>query len=291
MNLKKFLIDNELESYPAGLGGCRANNSHFDICAYDIFVFDNRTGRDFIQYDDSYAIIHHTSTSASTSKDLLACERMCIIQDESWELRMHQAKVHSKREMLFTDLAKDRLIEALFYTRRTQDAIETSNMFAPIWQKCASYCLADAICLLNYQLPSPSHMLELFRILPKNSINEHIISVTETIDMERSTHTLLDRMFKSTIGFSDMVQLGLAQIITQKYKYFQRNSMPTDSYFYLGYTTKQNFERISSQNRHSDVFHVLKTALDIQTDTNSTDAHTRLVKTSCNVLLEDISRL
>lgn len=290
VDLKKMLSDNGLDSYPAGLGGCRATGTHFDSCGHDVFVFDGKSGCEVVWHGDSHAVIRHASLDAPDPKDLLSCEGIHIIQDESWDLKTRVSIVQSKRSAFFVDLARNRLVEALFYTRRTLNAINTSDAFAPFWQKCASYCLADAICLLNCRLPSPSHTLDLFRTFPKNSINEHILSVTQTVGMERATPTLLDRMLKSTIGFSDMIRPGISKIIVPKYEFFQRNSMPTDCYFYLGYLTRQNLEGIKGDPaRCRDLFHVLKTAFDAEADLGLLEAQANLVGDSCNSVLEVVS--
>ena len=49
----------------------------------------------------------------------------------------------------FIDYAKNCLIESMFCCQKTKEAIQTSDVFAPCWQKCASYYLADAISSLN----------------------------------------------------------------------------------------------------------------------------------------------
>ena len=290
VDLKKLLADNGLGLYPAGLGGCRVAGINFDSCGHDIFVFDGKSGHEVVWHGKSYVVIRHASMYAHSSGDLLACDGIRIIQDESWDLKMHTSAVQAKRSVLFVDLARDRLIEALFCTRRALNAIDASDVFAPFWQKCASYCLADAICLLNYRLPSPSHMLDLFRTFPKNSVNEHISSVTQTIGMERATPTLLDRMLKSTIGFSDIIRPSDSKIIRSKYEFFLRNSMPTDCYFYLGYVNRQNFEEIKDDlSRRRDLFHILKTAFDAGADPGSLDVQANLVEASCNSILEAVS--
>ena len=57
--------------------------------------------------------------------------------------------------------------------------------------------------------------------------------------------TLLERMLKSTIGFSDLVEKNNhSKIIQKKYDFFIKNSMLSDCYFYLGYVNKENFIKI-----------------------------------------------
>ena len=62
MDLKKFIEEQSLMNFPVGLGGCRATNSFFDSCDYDITIFDNRSENEkIIIYDDSFVKIHHGS--------------------------------------------------------------------------------------------------------------------------------------------------------------------------------------------------------------------------------------
>ena len=136
-------------------------------------------------------------------------------------------------------------------------------------------------------------MLELFRKFEKNSINEHISIVTQTVGIERATPTLLERMLKSTIGFSDLVEKNdHSKIIQQNYDFFVKNSMLSDCYFYLGYVNKENFIKIKdSLNHKQDLFHILKTAFDVEADTNLLQQQSDLIYNSCTDILEIISRV
>jgi hypothetical protein len=201
------------------------------------------------------------------------------------------SKIDKKRSSLFNDFAKNSLIESMFCCQKTKEAIQTSDVFAPCWQKCASYYLADALSSLNRQRSSPSHMLGLLRKLKKSSINEYISVVTQTVGIERATPTLLERMLKSTIGFSDLVEKNNhSQIIQQKHDFFVENSMLSDCYFYFCYINKENFIKIkNSLNREQDLIHILKVAFDIEADSNLLLQQAELVQKSCNEILEIIS--
>ena len=98
-------------------------------------------------------------------------------------------------------------------------------------------------------------MLDSLRKLKKSSINEHISVVTQTVGIERATPTLLERMLKSTIGFSDLIEKNKhSQIIQQKHDFFVKNSMLSDCYFYLGYVNQENFIKIKDTlNREQDL--------------------------------------
>ena len=291
MNIEKLVAENGLSDFPIGLGGCRISDFHFDSCGYDLVVFDGKSEQEkIVKSGDEFALIHHASLSETQSKKLLQYDKLQIIQDESWDLRMLLSKINEKRSSLFADFAKNCLIESMFCCQKTKEAIQNSDVFAPCWQKCASYYLADAISSLNHQRSSSSHMLDLLRKLEKNSINEQISIVTQTVGIERATPTLLERMLKSTIGFSDLVEKNNhSQIIQQKYNFFLKNSMLSDCYFYFGYINKENFIKIKDTlNREQDLIYILKIAFDIEADSNLLLRQAELVQKSCNEIFENL---
>ena len=292
MNIKKFIVENGLSGFPIGLGGCRISNMSFDSCDYNIFIFDEKSESEkIIKYNDKLVMIHHASLSETRSDRLLQYDKLEIIHDESWELRMMLSKIHKKHVSLFSDFAKNCLIEAQFCCQKTRVAIESSDVFAPCWQKCATYYLADGISSINHHRLSPSHMLDLLRKLEKNIINDYISIVTQTVGIERVTPTLLERMLKSTIGFSDLVEKNNhSQIIQQKHDYFMKNSMLSDCYFYLGYINKENFIKIKDTlHREQDLIHILKIAFDIEGDYNLLRQQSELVQKSCNEIFGILS--
>jgi len=293
MDIKKFVVENGLSDFPIGLGGCRISDFYFDSCGYDVVVFDGKSEPEkIIKSGDEFVIIHHASLSETLSKKLLQYDKLQIIQDESWDLRMLLSKINEKHSSLFTDFAKNCLIESMFCCQKTKEATQTSDVFASCWQKCASYYLADAISSLNHQRSSSSHMLDLLRKFEKSPINEHISVVTQTVGIERATPTLLERMLKSTIGFSDLVEKNNhSQIIRQKHDFFLKNSMLSDCYFYFGYINKENFIKIKDTlNREQDLIHILKIAFDIEADSNLLLQQAELIQKSCNEILEIVSR-
>jgi hypothetical protein len=293
MNYEDLIEAKGWSEYPVGLSGCRMTNSSFDPCDYDITVFDNKTQNDeIIQFQNKFVKIHHGSLSESQSKTLVQYDNMKIIHDESWNLRMLLSKIKEKRLNLYKDFAKNSLIESIFCCEKTKKGIKESSVFAPCWQKCASYLLADGVLALNQCKPSPTHMLDALRQLEKNPINEKISVVNETVGIERSTPSLLKRMLKSTIGFSDLVEKNnQSLLIEQKHSYFVKNSMLSDCYFYLGYINKENFLKIrDSIEKQPDLFHILKVSFDVEADSNLMSQHAERVQKSANDILESISR-
>jgi len=292
MDIKKFIAENRLSNFPIGFGGCRISDFHFNLCPYDVVVFDGKSEPEkIVKSGDEFVIIHHASLAETMSQKLLQYDKLQIIQDESWDLQMLLSKIDKKRTSLFTDFAKNCLIESMFCCQKTKESIQSSDVFASCWQKCASYYLADAISSLNYQRSSPSHMLDLLRKFKKSSINEYISVATQTVGIERATPTLLERMLKSTIGFSDLVEKNNhSQIIQQKHDFFIKNSMLSDCYFYFCYINKENFIKIKNTlNREQDLIHILKIAFDIEVDSNLLIQQAEQIQKSCNDILEIIS--
>ena len=292
MDLKKFIENQGLNDLPIGLGGCRNLDNFFDSCDYDLMVFDeNSSNNQIVSFENDIITIHHSSLSETNTKKLLQYDNLKILQDESWNLKIFLSKISEKRDSLFSDFAKNSLIESIFCCQKTKDAVESNDHFAPCWQKCASYFLADAISSLNHSPSSPSHMLDLLRNFEKNSINNHIADILQTIGIERATPTLLERMLKSTIGFSDLIENNNhSELIQRKYDYFMKNSMLSDCYFYLGYVNKENFISIKDElNKREDLIHLLKIAFDIESDSNLLLHQAETIQISCNQILETLS--
>ena len=144
-----------------------------------------------------------------------------------------------------------------------------TDPYAGCWLNSSSYFIADAICGIGLQQPAPTHMLKQLRELKKNKINEFISILTESIGIERATPSLLSRMLKSTIGFSDMIEKNQhSMLITKKYDYMINHSLLSDCYFYLGYVNRNNFFKIQDIHKKPEFIHILKTAFDLEFDVN-----------------------
>lgn len=265
-------------------------------------------------------ITRHASLSESDSGRLLQYDAMRVLHDPSWDLRMMLQRIEKRRGALYRDLARNSLLQSMFCCQRAQspdggigdrgdvlgvadargqhDGSGSPGMFAPCWQKCASLYLADAICALNCKRPSPSHMLEVVRGLPKSPVNAHLSVVSDTMGIERATPTLLGRMASSTAGFADHEcvasgakgGLGSSAVISNKHDYFISESMMTDCYFYLCYVNKENMSRVSSTlHGNPGLFHILRVALDVERDDSLLQKNAAAIQESCRMLLESLS--
>jgi hypothetical protein len=130
-------------------------------------------------------------------------------------------------------------------------------------------------------------MLEFIRKFEKNNKNQHLSDVMEILGLERATPSLLERMAKSTIGFSDMTENSShGTIIQQKYEYLVTNSLLSDCYFYLGYISKNNILSIrDSIHKRPELIHVLKTAMDLEHDAVKLESQAALLHKITNELI------
>ncbi len=288
MDIKKFLEYSSLTNFPVGLGGCKNEGKGYDCCEYNITVFDNKTQKEsLIEFEDQVVELHHGALKESRSNVLIQYEKMQIILDEQWELRMLLSKIKEKKKELFKDYIKSCLIDALFCVAKSKSGIKNSDIFASSWLKCGAYYISDALCGFNYQRPSPTHMLEHIREFEKNRINETFSIVNDCIGIERATPSLLSRMYKSTMGFSDMVESnGHSKIIQRKHDYLVKNSLLTDCYFYLGYINRNILIKIKGiLNQKPELIHVLKVAFDIEREPTKIERQSEILQKTANELL------
>ena len=129
-------------------------------------------------------------------------------------------------------------------------------------------------------------MLKILREFSKNKTNELVSPITESIGIERATPSLLSRMLKSTMGFSDLVENNFhSKVISQKYHYMIENSLFSDCYFYLGYINRDNFKKIQDLHRKPELIHVLKTGFDLESDITKIESEANKLQQVTNSLL------
>lgn len=269
MDLKTLPEKLSLSHFPVGLGGCRSNGVNFECCEYNIVVFDDKKEYESVHEVEGELIkLHHGSLSETNSGILRQMQDTKILSDDQWKLRMFLSQIKEKKDKISNSYIQSCLVDAGVYTTKAREGVKTSDPLAPMWLKCGAYFLSDAISLINSKRPSPTHMLDLMRSFEKNRINESLSVVHQCLGTERATTSLLSRMFKSTIGFSDIVEAnGHSKIIKKKYDYLLENSLLSDCYFYLGYTNRNNMIKIKDTIHHNlEYMHILKVALDVESD-------------------------
>lgn len=292
MDTKKFLEKFSLTQFPIALGGCRNDENSFDSCEYDITVFDEKDENDSIMdFGDEIVRLHHGSMKETRPEILLQYNNLQILWDETWDLKIFLSQISEKKEKIFKAYTKSCLIESAVCATKAKEGIKNSDLFSSSWTKCSAYYLADAITLTNNIRPSPEHMLERVREFKKNKINENFSIVNECLGMERATPSLLLRMCKSTIGFSDMIEKNNhSKIIQRKYDYLVKNSLLSDCYFYLGYVNRNNFMKIKdSLHRTPELIHILKVAFDVENDVTRLEQQVNLLHKTSNELLSTLN--
>jgi len=269
VDLKTLPEKLSLSHFPVGLGGCRSDGVNFECCEYNIVVFDDKKEYESVHEMEGELIkLHHGSFSETNSGILRQMQDTKILSDDQWKLRMFLSQIKEKKDKISSSYIQSCLVDAGVYTTKAREGIKTSDPLAPMWLKCGAYFLSDAISLINSKRPSPTHMLDFMRSFEKNRINESLAVVHQCLGTERATTSLLSRMFKSTVGFSDMVEAnGHSKIIQKKYDYLLENSLLSDCYFYLGYTNRNNMIKIKDTIHHNlEYMHILKVALDAESD-------------------------
>ena len=286
MEAKNILEKLSIENCPVGMGGCRNQGPRYDCCEYNITIFDGKKQKEsFLESNKMFYRINHGTLQETSPNILLQYDGMTILLDEQWELRMLLSKIKEKKEQIFNAYIKNCLVEAGICITKTKNGLNT-DPYSSSWLKCAAYFLADAVSALNFQRPSPVHMLKMLRESNKNKINELISPITESIGIERATPSLLSRMLKSTMGFSDLIEDNShSKIISQKYRYMIKNSLFSDCYFYLGYINRNNFKKTQELHRKPELIHILKTAFDLENDATKTESHADELQRAAHSLL------
>ena len=288
MDTTKLVEKLSTENFPIGLGGCRAQKNNFTCCEYNVTVFDDTNESDLVKEVNGELVkIHHGSLSESRLDVLVQYDNMQILFDEQWDLNMVLSRIKEKRDQVFDSFAKSCLVDATICATKAKDGIQNGDPFTSSWVKCAAYFIADAIVVHNLKRPSPAHMLDDIRKFQKNRFNESFSIIHDCIGIERATPSLLLRMLKSTMGFSDMVETNNhSKIIQRKYDYFIENSLFSDCYFYLGYINKNNLIKIKqSLHRRPELIHVLRVAFDVENDVAKIEAQASTIHRAANQML------
>jgi len=251
-----------------------------------ITIFDGRKQKEsFLESNRVFYHIYHGMLQETSPDILLQYNDMTILLDEQWELRMLLSKIKEKKEQIFNAYIKNCLVEAGVCITKTKSGLNT-DPYSSSWLKCAAYFLADAISALNLQRSSPVHMLKMLREFNKNKTNELVSPITESIGIERATPSLLSRMLKSTMGFSDLVENNShSKIISQKCHYMIENSLFSDCYFYLGHINRDNFKKIQDLHRKPELIHILKTGFDLESDITKIELEANKLQQVTNSLL------
>ncbi|MEM3007236.1 MAG: hypothetical protein QXW37_05330 [Candidatus Nitrosotenuis sp.] len=290
MEIKDLVDKFALSTHPVALGGCKAHKTTLGCCEYNITVFDGANRKDLIrQVDDIMIRIHHGTLDESDSNILQKYENIVILSDNDWSLGIFLSKIKEKKEKIRASTIKECLVDAMYYTTKAKQGLG-ADPFAAVWLKCAAYLVCDALVLLNSKTRSPTHMLEFIRKSEKSKINESFLKVAEIIGLERATPSLLERMVKSTIGFSDMIEENNhSKIIQKKYEYLVDNSLLSDCYFYLGYVNKTNILSISKTvHKQPDLIHILRIGLDLEHDQTKIEQQTKSLHKLANDMIASI---
>ena len=289
MKLEEILEIIPPTEFPVGLGGCHADHTNFDCCVYDITIFDHTDEPTaIIEKNNKFFKIHHCGLDENRAEILIQLQNMQILSDEQWELQMFLAKINEKRGLIYNTFTKNSIIESQICLTKAKDGLNKSDPFVSSWIKSAGYFLTDAILSLNTSRSSPSHMLNTIRNLESTKPNETLSLVIDLLGLERATPSLLNRMSKSVIGLSDLVEKNNnSKIIQKKIDCLIEKSLFSDCYFYIGYITRNNFYRVkNSLNSYPELIHILKTAFDLEYDSSAFEADIQSLFDVTQILLK-----
>ncbi len=274
--------------HPVGVGGCQSGGS--DACGYDVTIFDGSNKPDEVVFaNDASVRIGHGSLDDLDSDTLVSYDSMRILQDPSWELQMLLSRVRDRRTAIFRDYARDCLINSIFCVTRAGDGLG-SDVFAPCWAKSSLIYLANSLLALNLQGPTPAHCLDRLRNLAPSPVSDRASIVNDCIGVERATTSLLERMCKSTVGFSDKVKHSHhSRIIREKTRYFIKNSMLADCYMYLSCINHANFVSLKdSIHKRPDLIYILRVAFDLEGDREKLRRDLGAVRSTCDSILQSL---
>ena len=274
---------------PIGLGGCYADQTNFDCCVYDITIFDH-TGEpeSIIEKNNKFFKIHHCGLNENRVEILIQLQNMQILSDDQWELQMFLAKINEKLGSIYNTFTKNSIIESQICLTKAKDGLNKSDPFVSSWIKSAGYFLTDAILSLNTSRSSPSHMLNTLRNLESTKPNETLALVIDSLGLERATPSLLNRMSKSVIGLSDLVEKNNnSKIIQKNIDCLIERSLFSDCYFYIGYITRNNFYRVKNAlTSYPELIHILKTGFDLEHDSSVFEADIQSLFDVTQILLK-----
>lgn len=275
--------------FPIGLGGCYVGQTNFDCCVYDITIFDHTDKPEsIIEKNDKFFKIYHCGLNEKRAEILIQLQNMQILSDKQWELQMFLAKINEKQGLIYNTFTKNSIIESQICLTKAKDGLNKSDPFVSSWIKSAGYFLTDAILSLNIFRPSPSHMLNTLRNLESTQTNKTLALVIDLLGLERATPSLLNRMSKSAVGLSDLVEKNNnSKIIQKKIDCLIKKSLFSDCYFYIGYITRNNFYRIkNSLNSYPELIHILKTGFDLEYDSSTFEANIQSLFDVTKILLK-----
>ena len=270
-------------NFPVAVGGHDSDESDLNCQIYNILVFDGDDINDQIIQNNSTTIkISHENLSETRSEHLLAFSNLDIIRDDEWQLKIFLSQIQDKKESLFSTSVKNALIDSQFALSKAKTAMQQDDPFTSCWLKCSALSLIDSVLIQNQIIPKPTESLSYMRNLKEKNTRQFSDKIISETGIERATKSLLTRMLKSSIGFSDMVEQNNNSIIIEKRaNYLIRNSLLSDCYLFLNYQNRKNFNKIkNSLNKNSDKIHVLKTAFDL---TNTTSEFSKSIRSMSDI--------
>lgn len=212
------------EGSPVGLAGCRAENTCYESCAYDVVVFDTIRPTDILTCSEKHVFVHHTILPPHRPQEQATYNTMRLLSDDELRLAPILHDIQQRSETIFNRCAQGCLVDALMYAARSD--CDDSDM-ASCWQNCAAVCLADAAVYLERHTPS-SHTLDILR-----RQNPKIASIiADAVGVERASRTLINRMSTATMSLIE-AHGDSAQMVNHRVSMMLHDGRLADCYLYM----------------------------------------------------------
>jgi hypothetical protein len=246
--------------HPVALIGCRASDTSFDCCEYDLAVFGSGDNR-VVQVGDHAVELMHL---AQPVKNYIVNLGGAVVLNDTNRFTLSSATSNITQEKYKKALAsagKKSLISSLFYQRRMVSAKHPP--VSAMWLKIAAYEFVGGMLALSGSRPMPLHELGQVRQADAGSMAEGVEVALDCIGIERATRPAILRSIEAIQELKSKEYDR--SLFASKVDHLLGRSMLADCYYYAG--------RIAAKNLagRKDSFHInyaklVQLALDLSSD-------------------------
>ncbi len=261
------------ESDAVALIGCRARGRPYDVCEYNILLYQHSSLSDHkgdnvsndysyhnlngnwniysdyirLEYSDGHSIKVHRLSSNDNLKGAILLRDAIVLYDPNMLLsRSTNDEMYHKRYI------KRSIVEALIHLSR---CIDSDGIVASLWLKTAACYYIDALIASNDSYIMPSHALQQ---LKKGNNSRELSMILEAIAVEYTSRSLLNIMVNEFLNLYT-ISNGDDPTIRSKIEYMYSNDMYTDLYTYICYLCRGLINMNSAQR--------LRKAMNLSSDT------------------------
>jgi hypothetical protein len=250
--------------------GCRARGRPYDVCEYNILLYqysslhdhkgncdgygndngyDNGNFSDYIRLDhsDGHIIKVHRLSSNDTLKRAILLRDAVVLYDPNMLLsKSINDRMYRKRYI------KKSIVKTLVHLSR---CIDSDGIVASLWLKTATCYYIEAFTALNNSYIMPSHALQQ---LKRDNNSRELSMILDAIAVEDASRSLLSIMIDESLNLYKISNRD-DPVIKSKIEYMYSNGMYTDLYLYICYLCRDLININSAQ--------VLRKAMNLSSDT------------------------